>query len=265
MLPSFVGIGAQRAGTTWIYQCLREHPEVFVPDKKELHFFSSNYSKGVEWYSSFFNPSPQHSVCGEITPNYLNAHNVPDRMRQVLPEVKIFAILRNPISRARSAYQLFYDQRYKGVSFFGACGPDSDIVKCGLYFEYLHPFYEYFPKDQIRIWIYEKVKNDPVTFYKELFEYIGVNQNCIPGSVGVRYNRVIFPRTQKVIRQIGGGALLDLVRATNLGNWIKNRHSKKKDIVELSFDQKKIIQEYFAKDIVKLEGLLGADLSIWRC
>ena len=145
------------------------------------------------------------------------------------------------------------------MSFFEACSPDSDIVKLGLYFENLIKFYEYFPKDQMKIWIYEEVKNDPVTFYRELFEYIGVTQNCIPDSVGIRYNRVIFPRTQKAIKRLGGGALVDLVKATNLGNWKKN------DIAELRSDQKNIIQEYFAEDIVKLEGLLGVDLSIWRC
>ena len=54
MLPDFILIGAARAGTTWISKNLGEHPEIFIPRKKELHFFDSQYPKGLEFYESFF-------------------------------------------------------------------------------------------------------------------------------------------------------------------------------------------------------------------
>ena len=53
-LPNFICIGAQRAGTTWLYHCLKEHPEVFVPEKKELRFFNYHYSDGIEAYKQNF-------------------------------------------------------------------------------------------------------------------------------------------------------------------------------------------------------------------
>ena len=54
MLPTFIGIGAQRAGTTWAYNCLAQHPEVYMTQKKELHFFYANYSRGLAWYAEQF-------------------------------------------------------------------------------------------------------------------------------------------------------------------------------------------------------------------
>ena len=56
MLPTFIGIGAQRAGTTWAYNCLAQHPEVYMSEKKELHFFYANYSRGLDWYAAQFAP-----------------------------------------------------------------------------------------------------------------------------------------------------------------------------------------------------------------
>ena len=68
MLPNFIGIGAQRAATTWLYQCLKEHPEVYVPDVKEIHFFDENYDKPLAWYLSFFENAGGYRAVGVITP-----------------------------------------------------------------------------------------------------------------------------------------------------------------------------------------------------
>ena len=72
MLPNFLGIGAQRAGTTWLYNCLNEHPDVFVSSAKEIHFFSHEFDRGVTWYEGHFQGRNTESAIGEITPNYLN-------------------------------------------------------------------------------------------------------------------------------------------------------------------------------------------------
>lgn len=69
MLPTFIGLGAQRAGTTWLYSCLAEHPEVFMSRKKELYYFSKNYELGREWYESQFAEAAGARARGEITPD----------------------------------------------------------------------------------------------------------------------------------------------------------------------------------------------------
>src|SRR5512144_852419 len=71
LLPTFIGIGAQRAGTTWAYNCLAEHPDVFMTRKKELHFFYVNYDRGLEWYKAQFRDAGTRTARGEITPDYM--------------------------------------------------------------------------------------------------------------------------------------------------------------------------------------------------
>lgn len=70
-LPDFLCIGSQRAGTTWLHECLREHPDLFLPEQKELHFFNSSFDKGLEYYSSMFKGGVYgEQKFGEISPNY---------------------------------------------------------------------------------------------------------------------------------------------------------------------------------------------------
>ena len=70
ILPTFICIGAQRAGTTWLYHCLKEHPEIYIPDHKELRSFNYNYNDGIESYSKNFKDAGESNVIGEITPDY---------------------------------------------------------------------------------------------------------------------------------------------------------------------------------------------------
>ena len=69
-LPTFICIGAQRAGTTWLYHCLKEHPEIYMPDKKELRFFNYNYDDGIDSYGKNFEMAGDLQVIGEVTPDY---------------------------------------------------------------------------------------------------------------------------------------------------------------------------------------------------
>ena len=116
MLPTFIGIGAQRAGTTWAYNCLAEHPQVFMTRKKEQHFFYVNYSRGLDWYAAQFAGAGSAVARGEITPDYLYHPEALANIARDLPDARLFVILRNPIDRAVSAYAL-HAQRYAGQSF----------------------------------------------------------------------------------------------------------------------------------------------------
>ena len=99
--PDFIGIGASKAASSWIFSCLKEHPEICVSSKKEINFFNKpyNYNKGIEHYKSFFKHCPKKSIKGEFTPNYINSTQVPQLIHKHFPNVKIIACLRNPIDK----------------------------------------------------------------------------------------------------------------------------------------------------------------------
>lgn len=112
MLPNFLIVGAMKAGTTSLYHYLREHPQVFMPSEKELKFFTDtapddNYRRGVPWYEQQFKGSEEHQARGEASPRYSKDPEfpgVPQRIRALLPDVRLVYCLRHPIERMRSHY-----------------------------------------------------------------------------------------------------------------------------------------------------------------
>ncbi len=104
MPPYFIGLGAQKSGTTSVDLWLRQHPEIFIPPKKELHYFSLHYGKGAAWYQQQFKEAAPNQRCGEFTPYYLFHPLVPARIIQDAPQAKLIILLRDPIERTISQY-----------------------------------------------------------------------------------------------------------------------------------------------------------------
>ena len=109
--PSFIIVGAQKAGTSWLHQQLARHPDTSPPSRKELHFFDQDraYSKGLAFYRSQF--PPPHRARGrqtfESTPSYLHVPSVPSRIHHFRPDVRLIAVLRDPVDRAYSAWNMY--------------------------------------------------------------------------------------------------------------------------------------------------------------
>lgn len=107
-LPDFAIIGARKAGTTFLYHLLTQHPLVERAAGKEVHFFDRSFGEGIEWYRRCFPPPKwrdgKRSITGEATP-YLAHPPAPERMAKVVPHARLIALLRNPVDRAHSDYQ----------------------------------------------------------------------------------------------------------------------------------------------------------------
>src|SRR5690242_11569113 len=108
-LPTFLVIGAMKAGTTSLYEYLRAHPQIFMATPKELHFFpeSKHWGDGVDWYTAHFEAGRDDAVRGEISPSYSQADQFPGvaaRVAQVVPDAKIVYLVREPVARAQSMY-----------------------------------------------------------------------------------------------------------------------------------------------------------------
>ena len=102
---NFIGVGAQKSGTSWIYACLYEHPEICAPIK-EIHFFSRpRYEKGIAWYEKQFDRCAVEKLRGEFSTSYLYTPEAAARIHAAYPDAKIIAVLRNPIDRAYSQYR----------------------------------------------------------------------------------------------------------------------------------------------------------------
>ena len=103
-MPHFLGIGTQKGGTTSLYWLLRKHSEIFLPEPKELQYFTLNFDKTVDWYSDFFKEAKPGQLRAEITPYYLYHPSVPQRIHQLNPAMRMIVLLRDPVERALSQY-----------------------------------------------------------------------------------------------------------------------------------------------------------------
>jgi hypothetical protein len=126
-VPDFVIIGAQRGGTTSLHAYLSAHPLVTTPTKKELHFLTDRFERGLDWYLDQFSFSlPSGAITGEATPYALFHPLAPERLRQTAPRAKLIALLRNPVDRAYSHYLLERSRGFEPLDFAAALDAEAD-------------------------------------------------------------------------------------------------------------------------------------------
>ena len=103
-LPDFLCLGAQKSGTTTLYELLSRHPGVYLPPCKEVQYFTLESNRNTRWYSAHFQMANANQSCGEITPYYLFHPAAPLRIRKLIPHAKLIVMLRDPVERALSGY-----------------------------------------------------------------------------------------------------------------------------------------------------------------
>ncbi|MCY9590644.1 hypothetical protein PC41400_17605 [Paenibacillus chitinolyticus] len=195
--PAFLIIGTQKGGTTSLYHDLTQNPNIKSAAVKEVHFFDEQYHFGYDWYKKNFPPDlPEGSITGEASPYYLFHPQTPGRVREWLPDVKLIALLRNPIHRAYSHYQMMVRRGLEPMSFPEALQAERSRVegeydrmsrdprftsqncsiysylKRGLYAEQLERWYRYFPKDQILVMSSETLFRNPAESYRKVLAFL---------------------------------------------------------------------------------------------
>ena len=138
-LPDFLVVGGQRCGTTSLYMAIHDHPQFLPPVRKEVHHFDWRYRRGLLWYRAAF---PLRSamrrrareigrtvVTGEATPGYVFSPGAPERIRRALPEVRLVAVLRDPVDRAWSHYWLNRRRGFEPLSFEAALAAEEERIR----------------------------------------------------------------------------------------------------------------------------------------
>ncbi|MFH0341654.1 MAG: sulfotransferase [Chromatiales bacterium] len=178
--PTFIGIGAQKCASTWLFEILSDHPEVTLGEPKELDFFSRYYDHGFQWYERHFAYRPGVRAVGEISPSYFHEPLVPSRVESYLPHVKILLSLRDPVERAISNHK--HQVRtglFRGVdlSFEAGLANNPMYIEQGLYATHLSKWFEYFPRDQILVVLFEDILADPLAVAHAVYTFVGVDSD----------------------------------------------------------------------------------------
>jgi len=196
-LPTYIIAGAMRSGTTALNSYLREHPDIAVSSTKEVHFFDSFYDRGVEWYREQFPHSESAQAVGEATPNYMFSTTALDRIKEILPDVKLVVMLRNPIDRAYSHY--WHDKaRGKTDGDFGEnvkreLNGDRGLnyIARGRYSAQIEHILERFPPTALHVEVFEDMVDRPDDLYSSVCRFIGVDHSFRPESLGAPVNNFV--------------------------------------------------------------------------
>jgi hypothetical protein len=175
--PDFIGIGVQKAGTTWWWKLLVTHPDV-VGDLKETHQLTRMgwrpmFQKDIDRYHRYF-PRPEGSIAGEWTPRYMTVPGVVEAMKVVAPEAKLLVLLRDPVERYRSGvgqWQKHKRNRNKRMNLWAG---RKDAYARSFYGFSLTPYVEAFGRERLLILQFEKCLADPLGQYKRTLDFLGL-------------------------------------------------------------------------------------------
>jgi Sulfotransferase domain len=274
-LPNFLGIGAQRSGSTWLHELLTTHPDVYVPSKrKELNFFDTNYDKGLAWYESFFPPQEEvgrYQAVGEITPDYIYYPVAVERIAQVLPGVRLIVILRNPVNRAFSQYSKMVRDDNCQLSFEEALEQEPELIKRGFYSEALREYLRRFGKEHVLVLIFEESTEDLVKTKHDLASFLNVEAAKFPAEAGSeKVYESYIPRSRGAYAQLKSFARtlrrFDLDPVVNVAKTLgfkKVFHSEAK-VQPMNEETRLHLQSLYDNDIQALETLLSRSLTRWR-
>jgi Sulfotransferase domain len=177
----FLGIGAQKAGTTWIYRHLSRHPRVSFPAGKEVHFWDQHRKNGVDWWLNSFPDDRPGRKQGEITPAYATLDLATIReIATLLPDLRVFYSLRNPIDRAWSSALMALERAEMTIDeashvWFIDHFKSSGSRRRGDYFSCITNWRKVIPEQQFLIILFDDIVAMPDTVLATLCRHLGVD------------------------------------------------------------------------------------------
>lgn len=286
----FIGIGAEKSGTTWIANCLREHSEVFVPKKKEIFFFNEfdphylsvinpKYEWGIEWYESHF-ADAKEKIKGEFSPTYIYDKKAAKRIRKHYPDIKLLVVLRDPVARAFS--QFIQDKRFGLVgrdNFPEAIRKYSNYLEKGLYYKHLTNYLKLFPKKNILVLTLDEIKKNPKKSIHKVYNFLELKKLKINSNLTFKKTnfaaKARFPlinmfmvNSEYYLRRKGFNWILRPIENWGLRKLaiaIRELNSSSvSDYPVIDKKTEKYLRKKFVKDIKNLEKLLNKNLFSWK-
>lgn len=247
MKVDFVIGGTQKGGTSALDAFLRQHPEICMPEsRKELHFFDreDNFKRKPDYkkYHANFKPGPKHRVIGEATPIYMYWNAAPQRIHDYNPEMKWIVILRNPVDRAYSAWNMETKRGAENLSFAEAI--EQEAARCreslplqhrvfsyldrGFYAPQLRRLFDIFGAANCHITLNEELRNDHQSTLRKIFSFLGVDSAIKTPKADVfehDYDAAIAPELRLRLIDVFSSDIRELERliGRDLSAWTSNK------------------------------------------
>lgn len=203
-LPRFLGIGAQKSGTTWLHAQLACHPDLFLPAEKELHYFDWNFHRPLGWYANAFSEAGER-LPGEITPGY--AILDPERIEfvaSVLPGLRVIYLMRDPIERAWSQVVMNSieldgeDPTTIDVDTWIDRLSEPRVIRRSDHLAVVDAWSRWIPSDRMLLGFFEEIANSPQDLLGRVHDFLGVASHPGTGVDGVVRRGVGTPMPPEV-------------------------------------------------------------------
>jgi hypothetical protein len=292
--PTFIIIGAMKAATTSLYTYLKQHPDVFMTSIKEPMFFN-NFQKETnfkiqgrktkkittfEQYYPLFDAVKNENAIGEASPSYISNKDCPSLIHKHLPNTKIIAVLRQPVARAYSNYLHARRADRESIADFETAFNKEEERKAknwsplyhykgkGYYTEQLERYYNLFPKENIKVLLFEEVVKNPIKVSQEVFDFLNVDSSFTPDTS----KKANVSGTPKglfgwLIMKLRYYNLIPNIQFSNylpgfMIQFIFKAAYKKSNPLNIEI-KNRLTNTYYKEDILKLEKLIGKDLQHW--
>ena len=289
-LPTFIVVGAAKAGTTALYWYLSEHPAVFMSPVKETNFFAygrdaaGNLLYGdpevhhfpirtLADYERLFAQSNGAAAVGEASPIYLECPQAADRIGAAIPGVRIIASLRQPVERAYSDYLMHL--RHRGEQFDPArdlsasapwAAPDSRWMQVSRYHGQLERYYQAFPRSQIRVVLFDDLRQNALQLVQDVFRFVGVDSQFAPdfdtphAQGGLPASRML----EGLLTNRAVGSVIRPLLPSGVANWVRRMRVRNlKKAPPLPADLKRELTVPLREDIAGTAALIGRNLDHW--
>ncbi|HKW89159.1 MAG TPA: sulfotransferase [Candidatus Acidoferrales bacterium] len=271
--PNFLFIGPDKSGSTWLYEALKQHPQVFLPSVKELFFFDRFYDKGWPWYRNYFRGAgDQHRIVAEICHDYLASPLACRRIAHDLPTVKLMICLREPVERAFSAYLYMVKVGEVACDFETALGEVEELVDRGLYAKYMGYYLEHFRRDQIYVGVFDDLVTDPQRFFGRVCEFLGIRPMSLSSELKQRVlpaAKSRLPRATKFardlswrLRQWGFPGVVGKIKESPLLAKILYHPYAPNEKPQVSPAIRSYLRQIFIPEVQRLDALLSSHLSL---
>lgn len=220
-LPDFYVIGAQKAGSTYLLRCLRDHPQTEMPRKEVSFFEDPDYDPDrLSKVASLYGTAGRDQRCGLKRPNYLGLPEIPSRLVRHTPNAKLIAVLRDPVDRVISAYYHYVRAGFAPIrpinrGLTALLDGESDprfpiaeqVLTFGLYHEHLTRYLESFADDQMLVLLYDDIRSDPDRIADQAYRFLGIDPEFRPEAMERRAMPGVYSmaklRLSEPFRRIG--------------------------------------------------------------
>jgi hypothetical protein len=290
MLPNFLVVGAQKSGTTSLYNYLITHPDIYLPAQKETKFFVHErfYNQGISYYEQYFSEWHQERAVGEVDPEYMYVDESMNRMIRHLDfeNMKFIFIFRNPIERAFSHYLMSYRRGLEPFTFEEAVALEAERIKKGFmenlrysyvnrgfYLRQIDRFLKHTDRSNMLFLLTEDLSENTLHCLQTVFKFLNVSQDFTPPNMGQKFHKATAPRSITLLQRINSqGVEKKLLRI--LIPWKKTREKLRANLLKinqkhdhnivLSNQMRQNLSHVFQKENEQLAKFLNRDLNHWK-